>query len=81
MDEVVGPDMVWPTGSQADAGPVIEPEPASLGLFGWNLQPLTSPYALHPLVVHMPAFHPQKRRDPPIPIAAVLAGQSDDRGR
>jgi len=32
--------MVWPLGTQTDARSVGEPEPASLGLFGGNFQPL-----------------------------------------
>ena len=40
LDEVIGPDMVWMLGSKPDARSVIQPEPAFLRLFGWNLQPL-----------------------------------------
>jgi len=46
LDEVVGPDMVPPTRPEPDTGPVIEPQPAPLGLLRWDLQPLASPDAL-----------------------------------
>ncbi len=81
LDEVIGPDMILPERPQSDAGSVIEPEPAALGLFGWNLQPLPSPDALNPLVVHMPALGSEQRRDPPIAVTAIEARQSDDCGR
>ena len=81
LNEVVGPDMVWPARPQSDARSTVEPEPALLGLLGWDLQPLTSPDALHSLVVHMPTFCPQESRDPAIAIATVLTGKVDDRRR
>ena len=79
LDEVVGPDMVLPARPQSDAGSVIEPEPAALGLFGWNLKPLPSPDAFNSLVVHVPAFGSQQCRDAAIAIAAIEARQADDR--
>ena len=38
LNEVVRPDVVPPTRSEPDAGPVIEPELAPLGLLARNLQ-------------------------------------------
>ncbi len=73
LDEVIGPDMVPPARPQADARSVIEPEPAAPGLLGRNLQPLPSPNALNPLVVHIPAFGSQQGRDASIAVAAVEA--------
>ena len=46
-DEIVGPDMVGPFRPQTDTRAVIEPEPASLGLLRWNLQPLARPSPPH----------------------------------
>ena len=77
MDEVVGPDVIRPLGTQPDAGAVIEPETASLRLFLGHLQPLAPPQALDPLVVDLPAGVAQQGRDPPVTVAAVLAGQFD----
>ncbi len=73
--------MVLPARPQPDAGSVIEPEPRSLGLFLWRLQPLAPPDAFDTPVVHLPAFRSQQRRDPTIVIVPVLASQADDGGR
>lgn len=79
LDEVVGPDMVGPLGAQPDARSVIEPKPASPGLFGWNLQPLLPPDALDPLVVDHPArLAAQKLGDLAIAVAAIAAGQCNN---
>ncbi len=77
-DEVIGPDMVRPRRPQTDAGPVVEPQPASLGLLHRHFQPLPSPDAFDPLVVHMPALSAKQRRDPAVAVATVRAGQSHD---
>ena len=81
LDEVVGPDVIGPLGAQADAGSVSQPEPASFGLPGRNLQPLASPDSLNPLVVDDPACRrTQQLGDLAIAVAAVLADQLDDIG-
>src|SRR4028119_2387014 len=82
FDEVVGPDVVWVFGSQPNAGPVRQPEPATLGLLLGDLQPLASPDPLHPLVVHHPAgCGPQQLGYLAVAVAAVLAREFDDVGR
>jgi|TARA_B100001971_G_scaffold137830_1_gene127337 hypothetical protein len=43
-----------------------------------NLQPLAPPDALYALVIHDPAFGFEKGRDPPVTVAAILAGKADD---
>ena len=43
MEEVVGPDMVRPLGTQPDAGAVVQPERAPLRLLGEHLQSLAPP--------------------------------------
>jgi hypothetical protein len=43
LDKVVGPHVIGPLGTQADAGSVREPEPTSFGLSGRKLQPLALP--------------------------------------
>lgn len=71
--------MVGSLGSQTDAQSVVEPEPASFGLFGRDLQPLASPDALDPFVVDHPArLAAQKRRDPAVAVAAVATGEFDN---
>ena len=65
LDEVVGPDMVGPARLRPDAGAVIEPETAPLGLLPGDLQPLPPPAlraippgSLDPLSIDRPALGP-----------------------
>src|SRR4030095_14687226 len=60
--------------------PVGQPEPAALGLLMGNLQPLTLPDTLDPLVVDDPARLAQELGDLAIAIAAVLPGKLDNIG-
>ena len=76
LDEVVGPDVVGPLGAQAHARAVVQPEPAALWLFLWDLQPLLSPDPLDPLGVNRPAGMAQQGRDPPVAVATVGLGHS-----
>jgi hypothetical protein len=46
-----------------------QPEPPAFGLFAGNLEPLTPPDALDPLVVDQPAGPAQQRRDLAIAVA------------
>jgi hypothetical protein len=75
LDEVVRPDMIAVLGAKPDAGAVVQPEPAALGLPGRDLQPLTSPDPLDPLVVDEPAGPAQQLGDLAIAVAAILSGQ------
>jgi hypothetical protein len=70
--------VVGPLGSEPDAGAVVQPEPSFLLLLLWNLQPFTSPDALDPFVVHVPARVVQQARHHAVAIAPVLVGQLDD---
>ena len=54
MHKVIGPDLVTVCGPQAKARSVIQPQTAFLRLFTGNLQPLTSPQTLNPLVIDLP---------------------------
>ena len=67
--------------AQPNARSVGQPEPAALGLLVGNLQPLTLPDTLDPLVVDYPARLPQQFGDLAIAIAAVLPGKLDNIGR
>ena len=80
LDEVVGPDVIAVLGTQPDAGSVRQPEPAALGLFMGDLQPLALPDPLDPFVVDDPARLLQQPGDLAITVAAVLAGQCDNVG-
>jgi hypothetical protein len=67
-------------GTQPDAESVRQPQPAALGLFVGDLQPLASPDPLDPLVVDDPARLLQQPGDLAIAVAAVLPGKFDDVG-
>jgi hypothetical protein len=73
--EVVAPDMVNMLRTPSHARPIIKPQPASWLLFLWNLQPLTTPDPLDPILVDLPACSSQQSCDPPIAISAMLTGQ------
>ena len=70
--------MVGTFRSKPDTRSVVQPEPSFLLLFLWDFQPFTSPDALNPLVVHMPARVVQQTCHHPISVASVLIGQFDD---
>lgn len=71
--------MIGPLGTQTDAGSVVQPEPASFGLLGGNLQPLAPPDALDPFVVDDPTrLAAQKRSDTAVAVATIATGEFDD---
>lgn len=76
--EVVAPDMIAPLRPQSNAGSIVQLQAPTLRLLGGNLQPLPPPDPLHPLVIHPPAFVPEKARHPPVAITAILGRQLDD---
>ena len=81
FDEVVRPHVIAMFRPEPDARAISQPKPAALGLFGGNLQPLSSPDPLDPLVVDDPSRRrPQQLRDLAVAVAAVLPGQFDDIG-
>jgi hypothetical protein len=80
LDKVIGPDMIALLRPQPNARSVGQPEPAALGLLMRDLQPLTSPDTLDPLVVDCPACLAQQLGDLAIAIAAVLPGKLDNIG-
>jgi len=80
LDKVVGPDVIavlWP---QSDARFIIEPQPPAFRLLLGNLQPLTPPDPLNPLVAHQPTRIPQQSGNLAIAITAVKTSQFDDIG-
>ena len=78
LNKVVGPDMIAPLWPQPDAGPIIEPEPASWPLFLGYFQPLATPDPLHPIAAHTPPGLVQQRLDPTIAVSAVLRCQRNN---
>ena len=66
---------------QTQARAISQPQPAALRLSAWNLQPLTPPDPLDPLVVDDPTgLIPQHPRNLAIAVAAILSGQLNDVG-
>ena len=65
---------------QADARAVRQPEPAAFRLLLGNLQPLTPPDPLDPLVVDHPARHPAAAPRSCDSRSGHTAGQRDDVG-
>ena len=80
FDEVIGPDVIPALGPQSNAGSVRQPKPAALGLLTGDVQPLTPPDPLNPLVVDDPACLFQQPGNLAIAIAAVLSGKLNDIG-
>ena len=78
LDEAIRPDMVRTFKPQPDARAIIQPEAAPLCLFLLDLQHLTSPDALNPLVVYTPARVVKQARDHEISVAPILAGKLDN---
>ena len=77
-DEVITPDMVGVLWRSRTHDPSLSRQPTSWLLFLWNLQPLTTPDPLHPVLADMPACPSEQRRNPAIAIAAILASQRND---
>ena len=78
MDEVIGPDMIGALWPEADAGPIIQPQPALLWLLLRYFKPLTPPDPLHTLMVHMPAGLVQQSCHTTIAVTAIGASQFND---
>ena len=77
-DEVVAPDVVGTLGTASDDRTVGEPEPTTLRLLLWHLQPLLSPEPFDSLVVHPPALLLEQCRDAPVAVASEATGQRHD---
>src|SRR5580704_19676098 len=67
--------MVGVLRTQPYARSVVEPQPPPRLLPLWNLQPFTTPDALHPILANLPAVPLQQRRDATIAVASILGGQ------
>src|SRR5690606_27787982 len=77
-DEVIRPHVILPLRTQSNTTPIIQPQPSTLRLPLWNLQPLFTPDPFHALVIHTPALSSQHRRDPRCAVPAVHARQFND---
>src|SRR6266545_1403286 len=63
LHEVVRPDVIAVLRPKTDARSVMEPQTTAFGLLLGNLQPLTPPDPLNPLVVDLPPRPAQELRD------------------
>jgi hypothetical protein len=81
LDQVVRPDVIVALRPKTDARSVTEPQTAAFGLLLWNLQPLTPPDPLDPLVINDPAcLIPQHPGNLAVAVPAISASQFDDVG-
>jgi hypothetical protein len=81
LDEVIRPDVVGSLGAKTDAGSVVQPQTAALGLLAWYFQPFPTPDAVDALDVDPPAFGDEHLANTAIAIAAVPGRQPDDSSR
>ena len=65
---------------QAEARAIRQPQTTTFRLFLWDLQPLTPPDPLDPLIVDPPARIPQQSGNLAVAIPAILACQCDNVG-
>src|ERR1019366_3742723 len=72
------PDMIPPLGPQPEAASVVEPESSARFLFGRDFQAFTPPDALHAIFADLPPPLLEQRREAPVAVASILAGQGDD---
>lgn len=79
FNEIVAPDVIRPFGAQPDAASVVEPQSSARLLLSGNFESFATPDTLHSILACTPARLLPQRRDPPVAVAAVLAGQADDR--
>ena len=75
MHEVIGPDMDFEQGLQTDAGSIIEPKPATFGLFARDFEAFLLPNPFKPFVIDVPAFTNQKLLNPAVSITPVATGK------
>ena len=71
-DEIVAPYVAHTLRPEAYARPIVEPQPPSWLLLLRYFQPFATPDSLDPIFTYSPAGSLQQRRDPPIPVAAIL---------
>ncbi len=63
MHEVIGSNMILMSWPAPYTRTVVQPDAATFGLPAWYLQARLTPKSLHSLVIHLPAFPSQERRD------------------
>ena len=73
--------MVLVLGPEPDTAAVVQPKSSVFRLLLRHFQPFLLPDPGHPLHVDLPAFGPEKSRDPPVAVAAILFCQLDDPSR
>lgn len=81
LDEVIRPDVVGSLWPKTDAGPLVQPHTAALGLFAWYFQPFPTPDAIDALDVDPPAGGNEHLANAPVAISAIPRRQPDDGSR
>ena len=75
LDEVEAPDVITVERPEPHARAIVQPEAAAGLVLLRDLQPLTTPDALNPILPHLPAVCLQQRGDAAVAIAPVLGRQ------
>jgi len=70
--------MLWP---QTNAGAVVQPKPATLGLLLRHFQPLTPPDTHDPAMADLPALGSKQGMDSTVAVSPILARKAQDIGR
>lgn len=78
LDEVEAPDVIAMERPQPYAGAIVQPQPASRPMLLRDLEPLTTPDPLNPVLAHLPPGCLQQRGDTAVTVASVLGRQGDD---
>ena len=76
--EVVAPHMILVLRPESDTAAVIKPESSSFRLFPRHFEPFLLPDPLDSFVIHTPAFKPEHRCNPSVPVSSIHAGELDD---
>ena len=79
LNEVIGPDTVPADRPQADAGPVIRPEPAVFRLLLQAFQSFAPPYALYPFADNASVVLQEEPVNAPVALTPATGGQANDR--
>lgn len=78
LHEVEAPDVIAVKRPQPHARAVVEPGAAARPVLLGDLEPLTTPDALDPILAHSPAVYSQQRGDAAVAVAPVFGRQGDD---
>ena len=78
LHKVEAPDVIAMERPQPYAGAIVQPQPAAWSMLLRDLEPLTTPDPLNPVLAHLPPSCLQQRGDAAVAVASVLRRQGDD---